>query len=413
MSDKTPTKSLVFETPDLIDMRAFSLFGASSKPRSGDPIGQFGTGLKYAVAIMCRRGYPPVLRRGTDVYRFYAKDEDFRGETFPVVRAQLSRPTLLRPRSLPLGFTTGLGRNWKPWQAYRELEANTRDEGGRTYFVPADPIDAVLDDGEFFACHDRTRIIVTDPDVIAAHEHRDEIFLPPDLPRRRSPDETSLIVYDRPSSHLYYRGLRAYDLPEPSLYTYDIRAAQELTEDRTLMYPHTARNLLAAHVAATNDEKMIEQILVPNPAEKEHRRWERDLDFGSVYDGPGATYCRVVERRAAEVSRSAYSYYGTHMMRTKPNSPEAPTLVQLHPFPWRSDDFYIYDARGDRVLLSSGAINPTLLGAVVYWANAANGFEPERPADEPPVLTDGSEEESVASTPLASHPETQEDLAVF
>jgi hypothetical protein len=44
--------SLVFRTPGVLDLRALTTFGMSSKPNSTSPIGIFGTGLKYAVAVM-------------------------------------------------------------------------------------------------------------------------------------------------------------------------------------------------------------------------------------------------------------------------------------------------------------------------------------------------------------------------
>ena len=56
---------IVHSTPGLIDLRAFTTFGVNSKPNSKNPIGYFGTGLKYAVAVLARHKCPVTVWIGT------------------------------------------------------------------------------------------------------------------------------------------------------------------------------------------------------------------------------------------------------------------------------------------------------------------------------------------------------------
>jgi hypothetical protein len=39
-----------------------------------NPIGYFGTGLKYAISVLCRLGTKPVVWIGQDKYTFYTQD---------------------------------------------------------------------------------------------------------------------------------------------------------------------------------------------------------------------------------------------------------------------------------------------------------------------------------------------------
>jgi hypothetical protein len=70
------TQQLVFETPGLIDLRAFTVMGFNAKPATENPIGYFGTGLKYAISVLCRLGTKPVVWIGQDKYTFYTKTVD-------------------------------------------------------------------------------------------------------------------------------------------------------------------------------------------------------------------------------------------------------------------------------------------------------------------------------------------------
>lgn len=102
-----------------IDLNAIAIMGVSVK--TGDnPIGYFGTGLKFSIATLLRTGHQVVLYRNGERIEFTAEPEVIRGERFERVLMGAER----------LGFTTQLGRNWEPWQAYRELRCNCTDEGG-------------------------------------------------------------------------------------------------------------------------------------------------------------------------------------------------------------------------------------------------------------------------------------------
>jgi hypothetical protein len=63
-----------------IDAASIRTFGVSVK-EGENPIGFFGTGLKYALAILLRTGHKVTIQSGTSKHRFALKDVKIREET--------------------------------------------------------------------------------------------------------------------------------------------------------------------------------------------------------------------------------------------------------------------------------------------------------------------------------------------
>jgi hypothetical protein len=100
---RTATRSrfVVFRNRGLIDVRAITTFGVSAKdPCNSNPIGYFGTGLKYAIAVLLRNDIPITIHSGLDTYAFEARRDVIRSKTFDMVYMNDS----------PIGFTTDLGK---------------------------------------------------------------------------------------------------------------------------------------------------------------------------------------------------------------------------------------------------------------------------------------------------------------
>lgn len=287
--------SIVFTTPGELDIRAFTTFGLSAKPGSDNPIGKFGTGLKNAVAMLMRNDCGIKVFIGTTEYEFLTVDDNFRGQNFKQIRMRKRQSLLKRWQYVDMPFTTELGKFWEPWQAFRELESNTRDEGGLTY-VDSSP---GPESG-------RTTIIVSGLKFEQAYKDRDKTFLPNALTKREGDDRVQ--VFNEPSKHLYWRGIRVFDLDKPSVYTYNILEDMELTEDRTLKYVWQAQAKVAAYVARSRDPKMISSVVSAN-AEK---FFEGRLDWDYAYVSPSAEFKEVLAKkksRGAYISPRALGYY--------------------------------------------------------------------------------------------------------
>ena len=288
----------------MLDLRAFTTFGLSSKPNSNNPIGKFGTGLKYAIATLVRTGHNVRVFIGSDEYEFYKRSDKFRGEEFQQVMMRKRNSFLKRWQYIELPYTTEHGKFWKVWQAFRELHSNTLDEGGTTEFVDAfSVVDA--------SC---TTIVVDGDEYHQAYMDRNTTFLPNALTKREGDDKVQ--VFNEPSKHLYWRGIRVHDFEKPTLYTYNILADTELTEDRTWKYTYQIHQHIAGYVARSKDERLISAIVsAPNTV------FEGKLDFSYAYESPSAEFNKVMAKKRARggyISHGASSYYTTYTPAPKP-----------------------------------------------------------------------------------------------
>lgn len=289
--------SIVHETPGLIDIRAFTTFGLHAKPNSTNPIGKFGTGLKYAVATLLRNHCKVRVFIGMTEYEFITTLDSFRGEQYKQCRMRKRNSPIKMWSYKELPFTTDHGKFWEVWQAFRELESNTRDEGGRTL---------KFESFQSVPHPDKTLVVVEGEVYEQAFNDRDTIFLPNALTKREGDDRVQ--VFNEPSQHIYWRGVRVFDLEKPSVYTYNILDEMTLTEDRTLKYVWEAQSKIAAYVARSKDPKLINAV-VSADAEK---FFEGRLDWDYAYVSPTEEFTNVVRKkkfRGGYVSPRALSYY--------------------------------------------------------------------------------------------------------
>jgi len=286
--------SIVHVTPGLLDIRGFTILGLHAKPNTHNPIGKFGSGLKYAVATLLRLGCNVRVFIDCVEYEFYTKSADFRGVGYQQVMMKKRKGLLARWTYEELPFTTEFGKFWKAWQAFRELESNTRDEGGKTgvydNYVPEPGTTVIMVDGK---------------EYVDAYYDRDKVFLPQALTKREG--DATVEVFNEPSKHLYWRGIRIYDLDKPTLYTYNILSDLEITEDRTLKYMFQAHQAIAAFVARSKDERLINAVVSAKDGQ-----FESKLDFDYAYTSPSAEFNEVIRKKRAHggyVSAASLSYY--------------------------------------------------------------------------------------------------------
>ena len=258
-----------FKNPGLIDLLSITTFGASVK-ESKNPIGQFGTGLKYAIAVLLRNDCPVYLLVGKDQYVFGMKPQRIRGKEFELV-------TMMNSETMEetlCGFTTELGKGWELWMAYRELACNCMDEGGaivsRSYDDSEEGHTCFQVYGEKFVeiYDDRTKYILEGPASIRTEK---------------------LNIRFQPSQHVYYRSIRVSELQKPAIFEYNIQRTLELTEDRTMKYPHILEELVVKAVCESTDEDFIRAVVMAADGTYEH-------SLGFLYYGSyfGETFKKVM-----------------------------------------------------------------------------------------------------------------------
>lgn len=327
---------IVFETPGLIDGRSLTVVGLSAKPESISPIGRYGTGLKYAIAVLVRLGADVRIFIGRDEHHFVKRKDEFRGKTYDKIVMRRLRRSWKNWRETELPFTTDYGLNWKVWQVFRELEANTRDEHGRTIKVTKPDIDAGLAN---VGVDGKTRIAIDFPEFDAAWEKRDEVFLPgvSFASGAGVQIKRGLNNEDLRTASIYWRGLKVYEMGKPGLMTYNLLEPHvNLTEDRTLASEWWARYYLARWLVGCDDERVIEKIVTAPEG-----CWEHGLEFDTSLP-PSAAFHRVMLRHP-KATAMAWGYYARYDQRVteKTFSP-----FVAHKLPWKIEGMKVVDAGG-------------------------------------------------------------------
>lgn len=255
---------VVFQNAGLIDVRTINTFGVCVK-ETENPIGYFGTGMKYALAVLLREGLSVSMYHGMNKFTFGVGQRDIRGTSFGMITIN----------DLELPFTTGLGRDWVLWQAYRELASNTMDEDG-----------TIEDGGE--PKEGYTTFFVEGKAFDKIHANND-IFL----------STEPLHVFEGVEFHeaplhgdcwIYYKGIRVYQLHRLALFNYNLLGKVQLTEDRTLAQAYTAQRAIANAIGSCTSPQLIRQVLEAN-----QKYYESTIDYTWASLKAGKTFNDVIE----------------------------------------------------------------------------------------------------------------------
>lgn len=204
---------VVHETPGLLDMAAITTFGVHAKPNTTNPIGHFGTGLKYAIAVLCREGARVTVFLGEEPHIFYGEKMVFRDREMLRIKMRRQRGVTARWMAQELPFTTELGKNWELWMALRELHSNTLDEGGNSFIAT----EAKAPVGE----PNTTRIVVEHEAYAMKFDEIGSVFL---QEADSAAAQQGVQCVPRENKYVFYRGLRAYTMPRRTKMTWCVSA---------------------------------------------------------------------------------------------------------------------------------------------------------------------------------------------
>ncbi len=271
-----------FYTPGTLQRECFTILGLNAKPNSDNPIGYFGTGLKYAIAVILRNNGTIVIETPDYTAHFVSKTGMFRGVPYQKIVCQINDDA---PFDLPL--TLEYGKNWEPWMAYRELYTNTLDEGGSIAEPPEGPHTTIT--VELAAFNDVvanfTDYFVTDKWVASQAAHSRE---------QTGSHVIETFIHPTARGAIFYKGIKVHqndtnNTDRLSRYCIAINKSIDLTEDRTISYISEFSPLGATRLALkSNDEQFVRELIT-------NHTWGRVCPFYANSVQPSAAYAKVVK----------------------------------------------------------------------------------------------------------------------
>ena len=301
---------LVFSNPGVLEIDLVKLMGVSVK-EGADPIGFFGTGLKYAMATVLRLG---------GVMTIYSDGERFevRGRSIKLREKEFTQVLL---NDEPLGFTTELGKQWEPWMVVRELYSNAMDESGDTSVRAGELPPAAL--------ADRTVISLAGECFLDVWDARDSYFLTPSEKAEHSSAYVNAYSLQGHNHAVFYRGIKIHDTERPTLYRYNLIEDVTLTEDRTLKYPFQLREAMEKAIITSTDHEYIARSLTTGDSYQEgHLRFEENYSYLAPSEAFKAVCSKLNERRARKLNMAAISWYQKRTQTAQSLVPVSLTGVQ-------------------------------------------------------------------------------------
>ena len=260
---------ILFKNPGEIDVRSISTFGVSVKEGT-NPIGFFGTGLKYAIAVLLRQEHRVTVFSGMTAVEFGLQRDAVRGKEFDFVTMSVDGGP-----ATPIGFTTELGKQWDLWMAYRELACNCKDEGGDSSFehdiaAPEPGFTKVAVVGEAF-------------ESIFAQSY---VYLLEDEPQLVL---GTMEVRNRTGADFFYRGVRVHQMQREGIFTYNDTELLELTEDRTVKHQYMPAHRVARAILQAKDKGFLRTCILAG-----EKTLEGTLDYHGWGIAPSAEFLEVV-----------------------------------------------------------------------------------------------------------------------
>ena len=225
----------------LIDVKAFTLIGASTKLGNENTIGQFGSGNKYAIAYLLRNNLEFKVFSGSKEIIFTKKQDEFRNQSFEVVHINGKETSM----------TTQMGFDWKLWYAMRELICNAMDEDGFE----------ITDNVEIDTNADETHIYIKQ-----TYELRefmldfDNYFALNKKTLYKTEYGAILRSHGTPYVNVYRKGIRCYDSNVKALFDYDFKSI-DINESRVAKYNWQVEDTVRKIIVTLTDKAMINKII--------------------------------------------------------------------------------------------------------------------------------------------------------
>lgn len=226
-----------------IELNSLLLIGASTKRDDMTKIGYFGSGLKYAIAVLLKNKIDFKIFSGMKEIKITTALEEFRDKAFNVIKINGKKTN----------FTTEMGPDWEPWFAVREIYCNALDEFNYGLGI-ADKFEPEAGKTKFY---------------ISFSEKLNELFS--NWSKYFSDKRTDLIMEDKKFGMklfsgnskdliIYRKGVRCYETKRKNLFHYDLDWIK-INESRVLTSEWDLQYYLPQKIAITATRDVIKNIL--------------------------------------------------------------------------------------------------------------------------------------------------------
>jgi hypothetical protein len=233
-------KYIKIKNKGCIEPQALHLVGASTKTNDDTKIGQFGSGNKYALAYLLRNNYEVKIFSGGTEIKIETKKETFRDNEFEVIYIDGERTSI----------TTQMGKDWKFWQAMREIYCNALDEGGCVMdFVQE--IESKEDETHFYIQKKvESGTFVLNFDNYFA-QNKKVLF---------ECKYGRILEKSGTDCNIYRKGIRCYNSNKTSVYDYDFNDIH-INENRLVEYHWEVQEKIWKIIYQCSDKELIINIL--------------------------------------------------------------------------------------------------------------------------------------------------------
>jgi len=303
---------IIFRNPGVMDIRGATIMGLHAKAHS-NPTGFFGTGLKYAIAVCLRKGLDISILAGDTLYTFSLKPTTFRGSDIAIVQMKNERTGEVQE----LSFTSEYGKTWELWQAYRELYANAKDEGGDVEMRTNS--EAQLFDMRH---EEETLVLVKGEAMENVHRNSHEFLITTPVLM----DGLGFAnIHEGPKARaIFYRGFAVHRPEYPPLFRWNVLSAISLTEDRTAMAEWQLNTAVGSALVSCKDPAIIKQAVLSKGS------YEYNIGLGYVSTEPSSEFMSVMRElcksHLTSIGPSWYSWYS----KRQPFKDQIETLTLSH-----------------------------------------------------------------------------------
>jgi hypothetical protein len=250
------TKYILIQNDGEIESNSFELIGASTKRGDSTKIGFFGSGLKYSIAYMMRKGIGFRIFSGEKEMIFTTKRETLKDQEFERICINGNETS----------FTTTMGPTWtQDWFVLREIYCNAIDEqncqlvkstdtvnpsSGKTriYIEITEPLCDVSNNWDAYFADERTPLFTSEDMYTCFLGHEDN-----------SITRQQVSVYPKTEGVLFRKGIRVYS-NKKLLYDYGCEGIN-INEDRTAKNPSGIHYGIYNMAASLVNEGYVKSIL--------------------------------------------------------------------------------------------------------------------------------------------------------